>query len=145
MSQFAAVTLTKLFIHNEPQHVRKKATYVIHPPLCWTAKIYERHIGWIELFKQIIITIRNWAWRSHIYFVRTAGFNFSVFCTTALHESLPPTAPQLQRLPNGYPLVSALWSSTAPLGRGLSVSPRVCVHERVYSALLYCTICTVTG
>lgn len=55
----------------------------------------------------------------------------------------PPTAPQLQRLPNGYSLISALWSSTAPLGRGL-----VCLQEGACMSvfILHCfSIWTVTG
>lgn len=82
----------------------------------------------------------NRDWTIHRTFMQLALTSVFVYCPA---WAPPPTAPQLQRLPNGYSLISALWSSTAPLGRGL-----VCLQEGACMSvfILHCfSICTVTG
>lgn len=97
-------------------------------------------------------------WHIHLHAGRQVmtGTELStgLWCSWLLRQCLlnycpawvPPPAqlhPQLQRLPNGYSLISALWSSTAPLGRGLE-RLQECACMSVF--ILHCfSICTVTG
>lgn len=88
---------------------------------------------------------KSWQGQNSLQDFDAAGSYVSVYWTTALLESPPPAQlhPQLQRLPNGYSLISALWSSTAPLGRGLE-RLQECACMSVF--ILHCfSICTVTG
>lgn len=140
MSQFAAVTLTQLSLFTMSLSINITATSVEHPPFVqdW------RDLWDIEKTEQIRpvdIFVRGSLRNSNIYILCSYLYCIdsrlwfrwkpSVFCTSALHESFPPTAPQLQRLPNGYPLVSTLWSSAMPLGWGL-VCLQVCVCVHVF-------------
>lgn len=125
MSQFASVSLTQLSLSQMSPSINIKATSVEHPPT-GQQRFMRDILDRLNYLDRLILSLEAGnGGIIHILCVSlssmwTVGSKLVLSINTdALHESSPPTAPQLQRLPNGYPLVFALWSSTGPLGWGL--------------------------